>query len=79
MTIYSWCPLFSYLAGHCLNPGIPIGGRKEGSQYRIEYRVSYTCDRGLILFGSSERICQESGSWSGSEPECRREQRGKNA
>uniref|UniRef100_A0A098M115 Complement factor B n=1 Tax=Hypsiglena sp. JMG-2014 TaxID=1550645 RepID=A0A098M115_9SAUR len=57
--------------GHCSNPGIPIGGRKEGSQYRIEYRVRYTCEPGLVLFGSSERICQESGSWSGSEPECR--------
>ncbi|XP_060549344.1 uncharacterized protein LOC117667888 [Pantherophis guttatus] len=57
--------------GHCSNPGIPIGARKEGNQYRIEYRVRYTCERGLILFGSSERICQESGSWSGSEPECR--------
>ncbi|XP_070593746.1 complement factor B-like [Erythrolamprus reginae] len=57
--------------GHCSNPGVPIGGRKEGNQYRIEYRVRYTCDPGLVLFGSSERICQESGSWSGSEPECR--------
>ncbi|XP_013909668.1 PREDICTED: complement factor B-like [Thamnophis sirtalis] len=57
--------------GHCLNPGIPLGGRKEGNQYRIEYSVRYTCENGLTLFGSSERICQESGSWSGSEPECR--------
>ncbi|XP_029143153.1 complement factor B-like [Protobothrops mucrosquamatus] len=57
--------------GHCSNPGIPIGGRKEGNEYRVEYRVRYTCERGLILVGSSERICQESGSWSGSEPQCR--------
>uniref|UniRef100_A0A8C5RGE2 Complement factor B n=1 Tax=Laticauda laticaudata TaxID=8630 RepID=A0A8C5RGE2_LATLA len=57
--------------GHCTNPGIPIGSRKEGNQYRIEYRVRYTCENGLILFGSKERICQELGGWSGSEPECR--------
>ncbi|KAM3847439.1 complement factor B-like [Vipera latastei] len=57
--------------GHCPNPGIPIGSRKQGNEYRVEYRVRYTCERGLILVGSSERICQESGSWSGAEPECR--------
>ncbi|XP_026542699.1 complement factor B-like [Notechis scutatus] len=57
--------------GHCTNPGIPIGSRKEGNQYRIEYRVRYTCENGLVLFGSEERICQEFGGWSGSEPECR--------
>ncbi|XP_061469459.1 uncharacterized protein LOC133378861 [Rhineura floridana] len=58
-------------AGHCPNPGVPIGARKAGTQYRIENRVRYHCDGGLSLVGSKERTCQESGSWSGSEPECR--------
>ncbi|XP_067320852.1 uncharacterized protein [Anolis sagrei] len=58
-------------AGHCRNPGIPIGARKAGTQYRIEYKVQYTCERGLSLVGSKERVCQESGMWSGAEPECR--------
>nr|XP_028573449.1 complement factor B [Podarcis muralis] len=58
-------------AGHCPNPGIPIGAQKDGTQYRIEDRVHYSCDRGLSFVGSKERICQESGAWSGSEPECR--------
>ncbi|XP_032997846.1 complement factor B [Lacerta agilis] len=58
-------------AGHCPNPGIPIGAQKDGTQYRIEDRVRYSCDRGLAFVGSKERICQESGAWSGSEPECR--------
>ncbi|XP_060126972.1 uncharacterized protein LOC118080127 [Zootoca vivipara] len=58
-------------AGHCPNPGIPIGAQKDGAQYRIEDRVRYSCDRGLSFVGSKERICQESGAWSGSEPECR--------
>lgn len=57
-------------AGHCPNPGIPIGARKDGNQYRIEYRVRYSCDRGLSLVGSKERICKASRVWSGSEPEC---------
>ncbi|KAH0630503.1 hypothetical protein JD844_013569 [Phrynosoma platyrhinos] len=58
-------------AGHCPNPGIPIGARKDGSKYMIEYRVRYTCERGLSLVGSKERVCQDSRMWSGSEPECR--------
>ncbi|KAG8127650.1 putative Complement factor B protein, partial [Naja naja] len=57
--------------GHCTNPGIPMGSRKQGSRYHIEYRIHYTCDRGLVLYGSKERICQQFGGWSGSEPECR--------
>ncbi|XP_015260944.1 PREDICTED: complement factor B [Gekko japonicus] len=58
-------------AGHCRNPGVPIGARKEGSRYRIEDRVRYHCDNGLSLVGSQYRVCQESGAWTGSEPECR--------
>ncbi|KAJ6653465.1 hypothetical protein lerEdw1_009219 [Lerista edwardsae] len=58
-------------AGHCSNPGTPIGARKDGTQYRIGDRVIYRCDSRLSLMGSKERFCQESGEWSGSEPECR--------
>ncbi|XP_060094689.1 uncharacterized protein LOC132571914 [Heteronotia binoei] len=58
-------------AGHCLNPGIPIGARKEGRRYRIEDRVRYHCDNGLALMGSQYRVCQESRAWTGTEPECR--------
>ncbi|MCQ7614242.1 VWA domain-containing protein, partial [Salmonella enterica] len=57
-------------ASYCPNPGIPIGMRKEGSQYRLEDTVTYQCNRGLILRGSQQRICQEDGSWSGTEPSC---------
>nr|XP_056707345.1 complement factor B [Euleptes europaea] len=58
-------------AGQCPNPGVPIGARKEGTRYRIEDRVRYYCDNGLTLMGSKYRVCQESGAWTGSEPECR--------
>lgn len=57
-------------AGYCLNPGIPIGTRKVGSQYRLEDTVTYYCSRGLTLRGSKQRTCQEGGSWSGTEPSC---------
>ncbi|XP_008710096.1 complement factor B [Ursus americanus] len=57
-------------AGYCPNPGIPIGTRKVGSQYRLEDSVTYYCNRGLTLRGSQQRTCQEGGSWSGTEPSC---------
>lgn len=57
-------------AGHCPNPGIPIGGIKMGERYQIDEKVSYSCSRGLDLVGSSERVCLESGEWTGTEPSC---------
>ena len=44
--------------------------RKVGSQYRLEDRVTYYCNRGLTLRGSEQRTCLEGGSWSGTEPSC---------
>ncbi|KAM9119821.1 complement factor B [Pangshura tecta] len=57
--------------GQCPDPGVPIGATKDGQHYRVEDRVRYRCGRGLVMFGSKERACQESGAWSGTEPECR--------
>ncbi|KAL7986416.1 hypothetical protein Chor_011582 [Crotalus horridus] len=57
--------------GHCPDPGIPIGARKYGTEYQADSTVRYQCLRGLSLIGSKERVCQRSGTWSGSEPECR--------
>ncbi|XP_032065256.1 complement factor B [Thamnophis elegans] len=57
--------------GHCPDPGIPIGARKYGTEYQRDSLVRYQCSRGLSLIGSKERVCQGSGIWSGSEPECR--------
>ncbi|XP_070593819.1 complement factor B-like [Erythrolamprus reginae] len=55
----------------CPDPGIPIGAQKYGTAYQTESSVRYQCTRGLSLIGSKERVCQKSGIWSGSEPECR--------
>ncbi|XP_038624473.1 complement factor B [Tachyglossus aculeatus] len=58
-------------ASHCRNPGIPIGTRKTGWQYRWEDSVTYRCAHGLTLQGSQKRTCMDDGSWSGTEPSCR--------
>ena len=35
-------------------------------------RAIYTCDSGHQLVGNEERVCQETGLWSGSEPYCKK-------
>nr|AAI70192.1 Complement factor B [Xenopus laevis] len=56
---------------YCPNPGTPIGASKSGTSYKMEGKVSYTCQQGLIMFGSNERKCLEDKTWSGTEPSCR--------
>ncbi|XP_039549518.1 complement factor B-like isoform X1 [Pimephales promelas] len=55
---------------HCPDPGIPAGSTKFGNNFNIDDKVTYRCDRTLTLVGSKERVCQDDGQWSGTEPEC---------
>ncbi|XP_038673416.1 complement factor B-like [Scyliorhinus canicula] len=57
----------------CLNPGIPAGSVKSGTSYGIDNKVKYVCLNSLALIGSNERICLETGEWTGSEPTCEHE------
>uniref|UniRef100_A0A8C8D662 C3/C5 convertase n=1 Tax=Oncorhynchus tshawytscha TaxID=74940 RepID=A0A8C8D662_ONCTS len=54
----------------CADPGIPAGARRSGSSFGIGDKVTYRCDDGLHLLGSKERVCQENGQWTGTEPKC---------
>ncbi|KAM9499320.1 complement factor B-like isoform 1-T1 [Salvelinus alpinus] len=54
----------------CADPGIPAGARRFGSSFGIDDKVTYRCDEGLHLLGSKERVCQENGQWTGTEPKC---------
>uniref|UniRef100_A0A1A8CQQ0 C3/C5 convertase n=1 Tax=Nothobranchius kadleci TaxID=1051664 RepID=A0A1A8CQQ0_NOTKA len=54
----------------CPDPGIPPGASRLGSMFGIDDKVKYACNGKMFLVGSSERVCQENGQWTGKEPEC---------
>ncbi|KAM9348846.1 complement factor B-like [Symphorus nematophorus] len=55
---------------NCADPGIPAGASREGQMFGIDDTVKYSCNHNLFLVGSSERVCQEDGHWTGKEPAC---------
>ncbi|KAG8524073.1 CUB and sushi domain-containing protein 3 [Galemys pyrenaicus] len=54
----------------CGDPGIPAHGKREGKSFIYQSEVSFSCNSPFILVGSSTRICQADGTWSGSSPHC---------
>ncbi|XP_037544243.1 complement factor B [Nematolebias whitei] len=54
----------------CADPGIPPGASRTGNMFGIDDKVTYSCNSNLFLVGSKERVCQESGQWTGKEPAC---------
>ncbi|XP_060780908.1 CUB and sushi domain-containing protein 1a [Neoarius graeffei] len=54
----------------CGDPGTPAEGYREGNQFTYKSEVSFYCRSPYLLVGSSRRVCQEDGSWSGMQPSC---------
>lgn len=68
---YETFVFFFVIAGDdCADPGIPAGASRAGNMFGIDDKVTYSCNSNLFLVGSSERVCQENGQWTGMEPEC---------
>nr|XP_014341913.1 PREDICTED: CUB and sushi domain-containing protein 1-like [Latimeria chalumnae] len=54
----------------CGDPGTPAEGRLNGKSFTYRSEVSFQCNPSYILVGSSRRICQADGIWSGIQPTC---------
>ncbi|KAM5163755.1 CUB and sushi domain-containing protein 1 [Mantella aurantiaca] len=54
----------------CGDPGTPAEGRLNGKSFTYKSEVSFQCRPPFILVGSSRRICQSDGTWSGIQPTC---------
>ncbi|CAN0333619.1 unnamed protein product [Lampetra planeri] len=48
----------------------PKHGSKEGTMYLEGGRLTFACDSGYVLSGSSARECQPHGRWSGQDASC---------
>lgn len=60
------------IAGTCGDPGIPSHSSREQTDFRIRSKVFFACTEGYELIGSSERMCFPNGTWSGTQPFCKR-------
>lgn len=54
----------------CGDPGTPLNGVRNGTDFSKEKSVSYRCNVDYKLVGSSTRTCQSNSVWSGSLPSC---------
>uniref|UniRef100_A0A673K927 CUB and sushi domain-containing protein 1-like n=1 Tax=Sinocyclocheilus rhinocerous TaxID=307959 RepID=A0A673K927_9TELE len=54
----------------CGDPGTPAEGFIEGRQFTYKSEVSFYCRPPFLLVGSSRRVCEAYGSWSGIQPSC---------
>ncbi|XP_077451119.1 CUB and sushi domain-containing protein 1-like isoform X2 [Stigmatopora argus] len=54
----------------CLDPGIPVNGRRHGSIFSIGSRVSFTCDPGYTLNDQEPIVCEQNHQWSHALPSC---------
>ncbi|XP_061670636.1 CUB and sushi domain-containing protein 3 isoform X2 [Syngnathoides biaculeatus] len=54
----------------CGDPGTPAGGSREGRSFIYQSEVTFSCAPPLLLVGTTTRLCQSDGSWSGSQPRC---------
>lgn len=62
---------FIFLLGvKCILPGDLKDGMKSTSANSYNTVVTYTCNQGFRLVGSTTRTCQADGSWSGEHPRC---------
>ncbi|XP_026224893.1 complement C2 [Anabas testudineus] len=63
-------PVCENHADDCSNPGTPPGAQRSPGRFHIGEKVVYRCQSGLVLLGSTERVCLENREWSGSTPRC---------
>uniref|UniRef100_A0AAX7UC68 CUB and Sushi multiple domains 3a n=1 Tax=Astatotilapia calliptera TaxID=8154 RepID=A0AAX7UC68_ASTCA len=63
-----------FAAKFCGDPGTPVGGFREGRSFIYQSEVgsvvSFQCQPGHLIQGSSSRTCQPDLTWSGTQPEC---------
>ena len=61
-----------FLIPDCGDPGCPVHGSKTGNNYKAGETVTFTCDAGYHLEGSTTLLCLENGNWDNTIPKCKK-------
>ena len=59
-------------AAVCGDLNDPVDGTVSMGGLQVGDTATYSCDSGFTLHGTSIRVCQIGGTWSGTEPTCKK-------
>ena len=62
--------MFTFLGVNCGGLSSPMNGSLSGNLTVYPNIVTFSCDPGFILLGSSVRKCQSTGTWDGYKTTC---------
>lgn len=54
----------------CLDPGIPVNGRRHGNNFNIRSTVTFSCDPGYTLSDDELLVCERNHQWNHALPSC---------
>ncbi|VTJ62983.1 Hypothetical predicted protein [Marmota monax] len=54
----------------CLDPGIPVNGRRHGRDFGIRSTVTFSCDPGYTLSDEEPLVCEQNHQWNHALPSC---------
>ncbi|KAG9344371.1 hypothetical protein JZ751_011040, partial [Albula glossodonta] len=54
----------------CLDPGIPVNGKRHGNNFAIGSKVTFSCDQGYTLSDEEPILCERSHQWNHALPSC---------
>lgn len=54
----------------CLDPGIPVNGKRFGNNFAIGTRVTFSCDQGYTLSDEKPIVCERNHQWNHALPSC---------
>ena len=70
-SIYLWHYfILPHVVVSCNVPSTPSNGQHNYSRRSYGDRVTFSCNSGYLLTGSSSMTCQSNGHWSGTQPSC---------
>lgn len=61
---------------HCVDPGIPVNGQRQGNDFYVGALVTFSCEAGYTLSDAEPLECEPNFQWSRPLPSCDGTRRG---